>query len=842
MIRYVLHALRAHWRAGRTLVVLTVVGVALGVASVLSIQILNANALAAFRGGLQAIGGDADLAVFPRGPELSDAALPEVLSAAGVRAAWPVVQVPVTIAGEELSFLDVVGVDLFAPRELPFTGDLTVDLAPALGSRGWAAIPLPLARRRGWSVGDEVTLASGSRTATVRIGALVDFSRISPTAGSKLVVMDVAQAQALFGRPGVLHHIDVQVQPGAGLPEVATGIERKLAGRVRVLTPEQREKQAAGLLSAFRLNLTALSLVSLVVGAFLVYVSTQAALLRRRGEFGLLRSLGATRGQVLSALLVEVLLLGLLGVAVGLPLGYAVARAGVAGVSATVANIYLLQEIESLRVPAWMWLLAAVTGMGSALLGALLPALDMARRDPRALLSAFSLRERVGRSARALLVCGLALFAAAALGGLAFARGHDINGFALGLAVLAGTPLVTPWALRHAAALLPVRRFGLVYGLRGLGAKLQSTAFAAAALAVAACMLVGITLMVGSFRRTIGVWVDSTVHADVLITTESWRRARDQAVLSGDVLEALARFPGVARLDRLRQITTSSRGWPVNLGGIDMGLPGGERRFLFLEGAPREALRRAREEGAVLVGEPMARRSRLSPGDRLEVEGPLGPLTFPVAGIVRDYSADAGSVLMDLGTMEAAFGPGPVQSAALYLAPAADVERTVDAIKARFAAVPLVVRSNRALRAEVFRVFDQTFAVTRLLQAMGLLIAVCGVTVTLLVLARERVSELALYRALGATRGAIFRVFLGHGLGIAAVGLALGAGSGIALAMVLVYVVNRASFGWTVALAWPMGELARQSGAILLASVLASVYPALRASRVPATELRREDV
>lgn len=171
-----------------------------------------------------------------------------------------------------------------------------------------------------------------------------------------------------------------------------------------------------------------------------------------------------------------------------------------------------------------------------------------------------------------------------------------------------------------------------------------------------------------------------------------------------------------------------------------------------------------------------------------------------------------------------------------------DAESTVDAIKARFSGVPLLVRSNRALRQEVFRVFDQTFAVTRLLQGMGLLVAACGVTVTLLVLARERVSELALYRALGATRGAVFRVFLGHGLGIAGAGLLLGTASGVALAMVLVYVVNRASFGWTIALAWPLADLAQQCGTILLAALLAGLYPALRASRVPATELRREDV
>ena len=154
MIRYVLHALRAHWRAGRALFVLTVIGVALGVASVLSIQILNAGALAAFRGGLQAIGGDADLAVLPRGPSLPDAVVPEVLSVPGVRAAWPVDQVPVTIAGEELSFLDVIGVDLFAPRELPYSGE--GEVAAATSGDSYRGSPDTRHSRRTGSEGQRV--------------------------------------------------------------------------------------------------------------------------------------------------------------------------------------------------------------------------------------------------------------------------------------------------------------------------------------------------------------------------------------------------------------------------------------------------------------------------------------------------------------------------------------------------------------------------------------------------------------------------------------------------------------------------------------------------------------
>jgi putative ABC transport system permease protein len=179
---------------------------------------------------------------------------------------------------------------------------------------------------------------------------------------------------------------------------------------------------------------------------------------------------------------------------------------------------------------------------------------------------------------------------------------------------------------------------------------------------------------------------------------------------------------------------------------------------------------------------------------------------------------------------------------ALYLAPGGDPERAVDEIRARFAATPLNVRSNQSLRREIMRIFDQTFAVTRLLQVMGLLVAATGIALTLLVLARERQSELAVYRALGARRRQLFRFFVGKGLALGVFGLALGLAGGSALAAVLIFVINRAWFGWTIQVHWPWGELAGACGAILLAAALASLYPALRASRTPATQLARDDL
>jgi putative ABC transport system permease protein len=177
----------------------------------------------------------------------------------------------------------------------------------------------------------------------------------------------------------------------------------------------------------------------------------------------------------------------------------------------------------------------------------------------------------------------------------------------------------------------------------------------------------------------------------------------------------------------------------------------------------------------------------------------------------------------------------------LFLLPGVEPQAVMDSIHARFPGEPLELFGNRGLRREILSIFDQTFAVTRLLQGMALLIASCGITLTLLVLARERVAELALYRALGAGRLQIFRVFLGEGIGMAVLGIVLGLPGGAALAVILIYLINRAYFGWTIEMSASWGALAAQAATILAAAAVASVYPALRASRTPASELSRED-
>ncbi|HOX24667.1 MAG TPA: FtsX-like permease family protein [Candidatus Krumholzibacteria bacterium] len=843
-----LNAGLAHWRQARTLTLLTVCGVALGVASVVCIQTLNLGALAAFGGGVKAVSGEADLVVLGQGPDLAESVYPAVLAESGVAAAWPLVRAWVRVERRPATYLEILGVDVFAPVSFPVRlgGEGLARFDGLLAEPGWIALTPEFARELDLAVRDTLSVATGDRTVGLVIGALVDFRAHAPLASAKLGLMDISQAQSWFGRRGRVSQIDVKVAAGRRPADVAAALERALGPGVRVLTPDQRAQDATGLLAAFRLNLTALSLISVLVGVFLIFSAVHASLVRRRRDFGLLRSLGASRGQLLGMILLEVALLGLAGTALGLPLGFVTARQNVDAVSATLTSIYLLSEIEQLTLPPLLVAIAVAVGLGGALLGALLPALDIARRDPVALLGAAGLPERLSRLAPRFALAGLVLVAAVVAWYAGGGRRLKESGFVLAFFLMVVLPLLTPLFLRELCGRLPPGGFGWRLGLRGLASRLQSTSFAVAALAVTVAMLVGITLLIGSFRATLDTWIQDTLQADIYVTGASWDRDHGATWLSEEVVALLAGFDGVRAADRQRRISgRTTDGRALRLAAFRRTGEAGPRqlsRVPLLAGDPERVERALRDDGACVITEPLARHAGLAVGDTLRLAGADGPVPLPIAGIGYDYSTEGGLVFLGWPTLDAVYGPGGTSSLALTLARDRDVDATLDAMRAALAGRAVELRSNRRLRAEVLDIFDQTFAVTRILQAMALVIAVAGVSLTLLIMGRERATEFALYRSLGATRRQLVRLGLGEGAGLGLLGFALGLAGGAVLAAILILLINRDWFGWTIRFELPASDLAVQAAWILAGALAAAVYPALRSSRTPVAELTREDL
>lgn len=844
MIRYFFKTISAHWRANAVLYGLTVLGIALGVASVISIQILNQSAVASFAAGIRTLNGTADIIVTGKGLGLPDRLYAEILGTAGVGAAWPVYETTVSVKARPETFLRVLGVDLLVPLNPAWSAlsgsEPGKSAIAAAYEPGWVAISEGLGSAMGWAVGDRLEIYSGSDVRELRVGAFIDLSRFGSMASRKVVVMDIAQAQALFGGRGTLHQVGVKAAESVDVTSLAARLESNLGGAANVLTPAERTEEAQGLLAAFRLNLTALSLVSLLVGTFLVFSSMRACLVWQRREFGLLRSLGSTPTQVLGLILGEAILLGVIGVAIGTPVGYWTAVWNLAAVSSTLSNVYMLQELESLEFSGPIVGLATFVGLGGAVSGTLLPALDVWRRDTRTLLEALPITSRTARRSRSLFWLGFSLITLA-LGWYWWVGWHwRPAGFVLATAILICLPMLTPYVIRVLTGAVRVPDFGFRYAVRSLGASLANTAFSVSSLAMAVCLLVGITLLVESFRDTVVNWVNRSLRADIYVTTITGARGTAGSGLGADVVERLARRSDVERVDLLRRLFLRVGGRRVSVTGVELNNAGTEARFAFLSGDEDSAVGRAFREGGVFVGEPLARSAQLGVGDLLEIEGGPGRVLLPVTGVYYDYT-EGGSITMDIGLMTEKFGLGPATSVALYVTPGSDTEALVESIKAQFGNGSLVVRSNQTLKDRVLDIFDETFAVTRILQVMSLIIAACAITLTLLVVAQEKGSEIALYQTLGAYRRQIFRLFLNKGVAMACLGLVFGLVGGVGLGVILIFIIQKSYFGWSIQWTWPWAVLAAEAFAVLGAAVIASIYPAIKASRTPANELCNAD-
>ncbi len=852
MIRFLARSLQRLVAQSRTLFVLAVIGVALGVASVVAIQTLNRGALLAFDGSVRAISGQADLSVLGVTSAFDEKLLADVLADPDVASAWPLCRLDAAVRGRPDLLLDLVGVDLLAPVPFPVEHSDEADrggrneIVRAVLEPGWVAITPDLASEYGWSVGDTLTVSSGSHSLTLHVGALVDFQSLEPLAPRTLAVMDIAQVQGFLGRRGLIHQIDLRLVEGADPERAAARLDTVLAPSAKVQTPEQRSQDAAGLLSAFRLNLTALSLISVFVGLFLVLTSVQASLARRRREFGLLRCLGATPRQMITLVVAETGVLGLLGTAIGIPLGYWIARQNLDAVSATLTSIYVLEGIDRLVLPPEVIILGLGVGTFGAMLGAIWPAREMSRRDTLRLLAPLTLHERAGRLSGRWAWTATALAVGSSGWFFIFGTGTRWGGFVYGALMMIALPLITPLLVRSIGSLVRPRSLGPGLSARNLVARLQTTSFAVAALAITVSMLVGITLLVGSFRATLSDWLEVTIRADVYVTTQSWVGAGEDAFLEPELLREIGANEAVEAVEQQRRlrIDTTDQRFRIWLSGIKTaGLPGTElsTRLPLLYGDPVEVARRL-DEGEVMIGEPLARKGFLAAGDTLRMLGPAGPIALRIAGVATDYTSEGGTAFVTMETLHRYFPASPPNNAALFLRDGVDVERTVARLRSEYRDLPLVFRSNRDLRTEVLAIFDQTFAVTRTLQTLALLTALCGISLTLLVQSRERMGELALLRSLGARRAQIFRLFLGEGAAMGVLGLLLGLVGGLGLAALLILVVNRQWFGWTIRPDWPGADLAWQAALVLAATVAAAIVPALRAGLAGPEQLSRDDL
>ncbi len=828
---------------------LCVVGVAMGVAVVVSIDLAIQASKQAFRVSTETVSGRATLQVVAGPGGIPDSVFKAIRVDLGIRESAPIVEGYARADALPGVTLRILGVDPLS--EAPFRsftgGASNIDVSRMLTLPGAVLLLDETAASAGLAELDTLDIrVAGSPVKLTVAGHITVEDEATRTGLRDVLLMDIAAAQVALGRSGTLDRIDLILPEGPSGDSLLAAVSERIPQSAAVETVGTRTTAMTGMIASFDLNLRALSLLAMVFGMFLIYNALNFSVIQRRELFGRLRTLGVSRKSLLAGVLTEATIIALIGTALGLGLGVLLGQGLIGLVTQTINDLYFVVAVEGVIVDPWVLLKGTAIGIGTTILASY-PAARIAADAPPRLAQTRSVLEEGARrfvpiaagAGVSLVVIGGAVLALSARSVLASLFGLFL--VMIGCALL--TPAGTLVGLR--IAFPAVRRVGGILGVlaaRSLRSSLSRTTPAIASLVIAVSVSVGLGIMIHSFRGTLVRWLDNTLQADIYVSLPSSVTSRADGTLSPELIDGFVAHPDVVGHSTYRGTTAVAPWGSLRLIALDLD-PRGERAFDFMAGDPSEAIAAFRGAEGVIVSEPLAFRHRLSVGSSVSIRTDSGPHDFTVGGIFYDYGSDQGVLMMSRSTYERYWSDSGVTSLGLFVADGADADGTMRELQASVVPQDLIlsVRSNRTLREGSLDVFDRTFQVTAVLRVLAALVAFIGVLGALMALQLERGRELAVLRANGLTPSQVWRLVTGQtgllGLicGILAVPL------GIVLAWIMIYVVNRRSFGWTLQMEVGPDVVLQAIALALSGALLAGLYPAWKMSRTPpALGLREE--
>lgn len=858
------HGLQRPFRA-----LLSIAGVAMGVLASVAIGTANVQVLRSFERAVMTVAGPATLEIVGRDLGVNESVITAVRAVDGVVSAAPVIEDAVMVAqGEERGqALQILGLDLLAE-----VGTRGFRVSQADAEVALEALLAPDALSLGrqvaadWNlgVGSTVEVMVGGRLVRLRVVGLIHNEAARSSLWDRLAIMDIAAAQLLFQSIGRLDRIELVTMPDRPLEDIVASVRTVLPPHLVVQRPAQRTKQVENMVRAFQLNLTVLSWVGLLVGMFLIYNTMAFAVAQRRREIGIYRALGMTERRVVGLFLVEAGVLGLLGGLLGGLGGVWLARSLVSLVSRTISDLYAPVASGGLILSLDMLTITAVAkgvllGTVVSMVGALGPSVEAGRTvTVRALApgdyeSTYQLRAGLFGwiSVVLLVLAGLCSL-------MGPVRGLPFFGYLATVCLLGALSCLAPLCIK-ALGNRPFRQKSKTMELGGslrLIAVDQTArhpgrnAVTVSALMVGLSIMIGVAVMVRSFRDTVEVWVNETVMADLIVAPQSWPHGKQAGqasrALPGAWRTTLSAIAGIAAVDTYRDIRVEVEGQPVSLVSRDLLLHAQRSRYLMIRGDSSEALQRAAGTGGVLLSEVLANRLKLREGGKVSITTPAGPVAVSVEGVFYDYATDGGKMVMDRTWYQRQWQDDRVTVFPIYLAAGADVDRVRQSIVTQVAGldgvtVPPLVIQNHELRKEILDIFDRTFVLTYVLEAIAVLVAVLGIVNTLVTAVLERRREFATLRAIGASTRQVERLVLWEAAYLGLIGAALGVVGGLLLALVLIHVINKQSFGWTIQMTVPGGVILQAVALALTAALVAGYWPARWAARQPVVEGLREE-
>lgn len=836
---------------------LSLIGIAMGVAVIVAVDIAQKSAQQAFSFSMEQVSGRATHSIRCYPETCPDSLYKKIRSDIGFRSSAPIVDQYISIANDkDLSnsrTMRILGLDPFADN--PFRDYLrtmqsaAADLGKFIISANGILLSPTTAQSLGKTEGDRVTALVSGKKIPLKILSLLPQSEKS-SALENLILTDISTAKEIFSMGTRLDRIDLMVSSKRDQDKLKQ-IAASLPGNAFIEKTGTASKDAQTITSAFRLNLMAMSLLSIVVGGFLIFNTLSFSVVQRREMMGLFRAMGVTRKEIFRKIMLEALLFGLVGSILGIALGELMSGSFIKIILNTINNLYFTLSVEKVETPLSSYIIGFILGIAVSLAAAFIPAQEVTRYSPGVTMHRSSSIQDVLARVPLFSLAGLAALLLALLALLIPGR-YILPGFVGLFAMIIGLSLLTPWSTVKLVSLLNrflknINNFHIRIGIQNIIRNMNRTGLAIASLAIAISVTIGVGTMIESFRYTVVDWLGSRLSADIFVTVPGNMRRQRNNTLPYELAAKIEKIRGVQEISVFRQVEVPSSVGKIFLRAIRVGERTKKKKYFNKKKFDNAQTWKLLESKPVaVISETLAYKKNLKLGDRVTLFSPSGKIDFEIIAIYNDYSSDRGQITLSDTLYRKIWQDDRVSGVSVYLQNLANTKIEAERIKKEIRKLggkerALLVQSQKSLMNFSIEVFDRTFLITYVLQFIAIVVSFIAILSSLMALQLERKKELGMMRAIGLKKEEIRLQVFSQSLVTGLIAGLLSLPLGNALSYVLIEVINRRSFGWNFPFIF---QADLNLYALLLAvfsAFLASIYPALRMANTPVYEALRDE-
>lgn len=840
---------------------LTTLGIAFGISLYVAIAIINASTRDSFKESIESISGKAQLTITGGPSGFAEALLEPVRTTPGVKTAVPMIESRAFFEGAKASSegLQIMGIDLLqetSVRSYKATDQKIIDdPLTFLNQPDSIVLTVAFAKKRGLKIDSKIKLATAQGTRPFVVRGLLEPEGVARAYGGSLAIMDIDGARVSFGKENKLDRIDIVPEKNIALDEVKKNLEKTLGSGFTIERPETKTEQMDRVVKSYQLILTFFSTLALLVGLFLVMNSVAVSIAERRREIGTLRALGGTRVSMVALFVSEVFGIGLVGTLLGCGGGVLLSRVLVNQITTSISSQFQTQvHIARLEFTMEQFLFTMAIGVASSLIAALIPATRAASVHPLESMKRHqeSTEAQDDRRGMALVALGFLMlvwitvsmsYGFSARFGIFFDLSDKF--FAVMGAALFGPFLV----------FLLIRLFHFIFArsrltvirlaFENLLKSRKRTTSNLMALMVGLFLVTMISTVRNSFHDTLVNWLDEVFLSDIIVSSSGRLITADVQPIDEKVLTELPQVEGIQPIEKgrgqaVRFTRLNHHGDVMVIKAYDHFPKYYQNRNIKVIGSDRvstvEKLYETNEP-RMIASENFIKKYNKKIGESVTLDTPSGAKEFKIVGMAVDFASPNGVFYLNRAVYRKLWNDPTITSFTLNMEPGF----TFDQVRANIDKTigrkwNLVAISNKEFKRQMEETIEQSFAYTRAIGAISLLVGLLGLLNTMLISVMERTREIGVLRAIGCTRTQISSIIFSEAILQGLFGGLIAMCLGTYVGKLFVEHSLSTSLGWYIDFYFPKDSVVTTLITGVVVAGLAGILPARRAAALPITE------